>query len=128
MSVKENKEAVHRIYRLLNEGKGTTIYDNCTPDFIEHLPAGDMTRDTVISYEEQFASDFQDLRVSIKDMVAEGERVAVLVTWQGRHKATGKPITMTNANFFRFKKGQWAESWNVTDIRLAQQLGENPSK
>jgi predicted ester cyclase len=77
-------------------------------------------------FESEFLAAFPDIKVTINDMVAEGDKVAVLVTWKGTNKETGKKIEMTNANIFRIANGKWAEAWNVTDIRLAQQLEAIP--
>jgi predicted ester cyclase len=69
-----------------------------------------------------------NLNATINNMVAEGDKVALLVTWRWKQKDTGKKIEMTNANIFRITNGKFAEVWNVTDIRLAQQLGAAPKQ
>jgi predicted SnoaL-like aldol condensation-catalyzing enzyme len=126
MSVKENKVLVRRIYELINQGKYLEAYDFCAPGFKEHMTDRDMSKKQAMKFEDEFLADFPDINVTINDMVAEGDKVAVFVTWKGTHKVTGKKIEMTNANIFRIADGQWVETWNVTDIRLAEQLGNRP--
>ena len=68
-------------------------------------------------------------------MVAEGDKVAVLVNWKGTHQgeymgitATGKKIDITVAMIIKIAGGRWVEFWNVTDVCMLQQLGVIPSK
>jgi ketosteroid isomerase-like protein len=129
MSVEEdNKVLVRHIYELINRGGLAACYELCAPDYIEHMTDRDMDLEQSKEFEEKFFNDFSDISVTVDHMVAEGDKVAVLVTWRATQKDTGKKIEMTNANIFKFAHGKWAESWNVTDIRLAQQLGAIPSQ
>jgi len=66
-------------------------------------------------------------------MVAEGDKVAVMVNWRATHRGeymgippTGKKIDITVAFFTRIVAGRWVEFWNVTDVGLIQQLGIMP--
>jgi len=66
-------------------------------------------------------------------MVAEGDKVAVLVNWRATHRGeymgippTGKKIDITVAFLIRIVAGRWVEFWNVTDVSLIQQLGIMP--
>ena len=126
MSVEENKVLVRRIYELINLGDSAACYEFCAPGYAEHLTDRDMNLEESKKFEADFLAAFPDIKVTINDMIAEGDKVAVMVTWKGTHKDTGKKIEMTNANIFRIANGKWAETWNVTDIRLAQQLGAIP--
>jgi ketosteroid isomerase-like protein len=128
MSIKEeNKALVKHIYELINKEDLAACYELCAPDYIEHMTDRNMNLEQSREFEKKFFNDFTGINVTIDHMVAEGDKVAVLVTWKAQQKDTGKKIEMTNANIFRFSNGKWAESWNVTDIRLAQQLGTIPS-
>lgn len=126
MSVEENKALVRRIYELINSGDSASYFEFCAPGYTEHMTDHDMNLEESKKFEADFLAAFPDIKVAINDMVAEGDKVAVMVTWKGTHKDTGKKIEMTNANIFKFANGKWAETWNVTDIRLAQQLGSIP--
>ncbi len=78
---------------------------------------------------------FEDLNVTIEDMVAEGDKVAARFTARGIHKGafmglhpTGKPITMTGIEIFRVEDGKIAEIWGEANlIGLMQQLGVVPA-
>jgi len=135
MSIEENKALVRRVYELLNRGELDAYYELLAPEYVEHLTTGDMSLEQLEQFEAMFFAAFPDTNITIDDMVAEGDRVAVLVTWRGTHKGefhgiapTGKKVEMTNANIFRIDAGRCAEGWNVTDMRFMQQLGVIPEQ
>jgi predicted ester cyclase len=59
--------------------------------------------------------EFPDVRVEIESMVAEGDLVAVRLTFRGTHAPTGQQATWPEMVFVRFSEGTAAESWEVTD-------------
>jgi len=133
MSIKENKELVRHVVDCWNRRDMESFYDVLAPEYVEHLPSGEVTLKQLKEYARTFYTAFPDINITIKDMVAEGDRVAVLVNWQATHKgeymgipATGKKIDINVAMIIKIKDGKWVEFWNVTDIRLAQQLGAVP--
>jgi predicted SnoaL-like aldol condensation-catalyzing enzyme len=128
LSIKENKALARHVYELLNNREFNKLFELWAPGYILHSISGDLSAEQARQFEVQFFVDFPDAKANVEETIAEGEKVAVLVTWQGTHKATGKKIKMTNANIFRITDGKLAELWNVTDIRLAQQLGDVPNK
>jgi steroid delta-isomerase-like uncharacterized protein len=77
---------------------------------------------------------FEHLKVTIEDMVAEGNNVTARFTAHGIHKgsfmglpATGKPITMAGIEIFRIKDGKIVELWGEANLLgLMQQLGIFP--
>jgi predicted SnoaL-like aldol condensation-catalyzing enzyme len=59
--------------------------------------------------------DFPDIHVEIEDIVAEGDMVAVRLTFSGTHAPTGELATWPEMVFARFSEGKAVESWEVTD-------------
>ncbi len=59
--------------------------------------------------------EFPDIRVKIEDMVAEGDVVAIRLTFSGTHSPTGERATWPEMVFARFSGGKAVESWEVTD-------------
>jgi predicted ester cyclase len=59
--------------------------------------------------------EFPDVRVEIASIVAEGDMVAVRLTFTGTHAPTGKRPTWPETVFGRFSEGKAVESWEVTD-------------
>jgi predicted ester cyclase len=69
------------------------------PEYVEHLPSGDVTLAQLKKYSGTFFTAFPDIYITIKDIVAEGNKVAMLVNWKATHRgeymgipATGKRI------------------------------------
>ena len=77
---------------------------------------------------------FQDLQVTIEDMMAEDDRVACRFTARGVHAGefmglppTGKKIAMTGIEIFRLRNGKITELWGEANLMgLMQQLGILP--
>jgi predicted ester cyclase len=135
MSIKENKALVRRVVELWNQRDMGSFFNILAPEYVEHLPTGDVSLEHLKQYAHTFFAAFPDISITINDMVAEGDKVAVLVNWKATHKGeymgippTGNKIDITVAMLIKIVGGKWVEFWNVTDIRLAQQLGAVPKK
>lgn len=126
MSIEENKALVYRIYEFENRHDVTELYGLTTRDYVLHLTDRDLPREKAIQFEGEFFNEFPDVSATVLDMVAEGDKVFVMVRWRGTQKKSGKKIEMTNANLIRVVNGKWSETWNITDQRLLQQLGVVP--
>jgi len=78
---------------------------------------------------------FPDLKVTIEDMIAEGDKVVARFTMTGTHKgefmgiaATGKKVTVTGIEILRIAEGKLVEHWEAFDeLGMMQQLGTIPS-
>jgi steroid delta-isomerase-like uncharacterized protein len=133
MSIKENKALVCRVIEFWNRRDMNAFFKILAPEYVEHLPTGDVSLEQLKKYATKFFAAFPDISITVDDMVAEGDKVAVLVNWRATHKGeymgippTGKKIDITVAMIIKIVGGRWVEFWNVTDIRLAQQLGAIP--
>ena len=77
---------------------------------------------------------FPDLRITVEDVIAEGDKVAARNSVTGTHRGeymglppTGKAITYNEIFIFRFAGGRIAETWGVVDVlSLMRQLGVSP--
>ena len=135
MSIKENKALVRHVVELWNRRDMDAFFKLLAPEYVEHLPSGDISLEQLKKYAPKFFAAFPDISITINDMVAEGDKVAVLVNWRATHKGeymgippTGKKIDITVAMIIKIVGGRWMEFWNVTDIRLMQQLGVIPKQ
>ncbi len=59
--------------------------------------------------------DFPDIRVDIESIVAEGDMVALRLTFSGTHAPSGRKAVWPEMVFARFTEGKAVESWQVTD-------------
>lgn len=77
---------------------------------------------------------FADLTFTVEDLVAEGDLVAVRLTFRGIHRGewkglapTGKRIEVTEMMFFRFSESKVIELWEDYDeYGMRLQLSEEP--
>jgi steroid delta-isomerase-like uncharacterized protein len=82
-----------------------------------------------------YRSAFPDMRVTIEDLVAEGDKVAARWSVTGTHRgelmgipATGKRVTVTGIEINRFAGGKLVEHWESFDqLSMMQQLGVVPA-
>jgi ketosteroid isomerase-like protein len=86
MSVEENKALVRRIYDFENRHDVVGLYALTTKDYILHLTNRDLPLNQAKEFEEAFFKEFPDVNATIRDMVAEGDKVFVLVTWRGTQR------------------------------------------
>jgi steroid delta-isomerase-like uncharacterized protein len=83
-----------------------------------------------------FRAAFPDLKVTINDIIAEGDTVAARITWRGTHKgtyegipATGKKARSQSIIIVRIKDGKIAEGREQFDgLSFRQQLGAGPKE
>jgi predicted ester cyclase len=77
---------------------------------------------------------FPDMRSTVEDLFAEGDKVADRMTWQATHQGelmgippTGNTVTGTEMHISRIAEGNIVERWSQGDnLGLMQQLGAVP--
>jgi len=134
MSIKENKALVRRVYELSTLKNLVAFFEFLAPAYVEHLPTGDISLKQLKQGIPAFFTAFPDIHITIEDMVAEGDKVAVLMTSRGTHKGefmgippTGNKIEMRNTCIIRIANGKLAEWWGTLDgLNMMQQLGVIP--
>ncbi len=138
MSTEENKAIARRWFEEGINRHNLAIMDELfAPDFTEHMPIGPGAQS--LEEAKQFvagtSAGMPDMRATVEEMVAEGDKVVVRYTVTGTQTgdfmgipATGKPIKMTAIDILRFKDGKIAEHWLEGDqLGMMQQLGVIPT-
>ncbi len=136
MSIEENKALVRHAFELMNRKELDSFFKLLDPGYVAHYTIGDLPLEQAKQFETMYFAAFPDASATIEDMVAEGDKVAIRVTWRGTHKGefigiapTGKQIEMTNTLIFRIAVGKLAENWaTIDELRMMQQLGAIPSQ
>jgi steroid delta-isomerase-like uncharacterized protein len=138
MSAEENKALMRRFIDEVINGKNLAAIDELVaPDIVEHeegppgMPGG---REGTKQFFGMVFNAFPDLKATLEDVVAEGDRLAVRQTWRGTHKgefmgvpATGKTVAFQVLDWLRFRDGKATEHWGAADtMALMQQLGVAP--
>ena len=130
----KNKNVVRRFYEALSTGDASGPNESVAIDYLNHnaipgqKPGLEGFKETIASIRRAFP----DLRFTIDDQVAEGDRVATRYTVYGTHRgefmgvaATGKPVSWTALVLQRIADDKIQESWLQWDqLGLLQQLGE----
>jgi steroid delta-isomerase-like uncharacterized protein len=135
MSVDEHKAVVRRFYEeVWQRGNLAVAEEVFAPDYVRH----DLRPTTAVPGPEgqkqiaaAFRAAFDDLRFEVEIVIGEGSYVAARWTASGTHtgrwgdvEATGRPVTLSAVNIFRFEQGLVAEIWNHRDdLGLREQLG-----
>ena len=137
-SAEENKAVVLRqeeeIFTRGNLDAAEEIY---APGYVGHDPSNP---EDVMGPEaaKQAAADyrraFPDLRVTVEDLIAEGDKVVARLRFRGTHLGelegiapTGRRVDCTGIVVSRMEGGKIAEDWaNFDDLGLMRQLGAIP--
>ncbi len=107
-------------------------YTHHDPNLPPELQHG---RDAYKRVVAMFLAAFPDLRTTVDDLIAEGDKVTARWTFRGTHQGafmgmppTGKQITGTGMSITRIADGKIAETWVTFDaLGLMQQLGVVPA-
>jgi steroid delta-isomerase-like uncharacterized protein len=131
-----NKDLVHRWFEeVWNQGREDTIQELFAANGIGHgLGEGEATVHGPAEF-KTFARNLRgslpDVRISVEDTVAEGDRVAVRVLLTGSHTGhglgvapTGRKVSVAGVIIVRISGGQIVEGWNSWDqLGLLRQIG-----
>ena len=137
MSTEGSKALSRRVIEeIINKQNPALADELIDPNFVDHGIAGMGFKgpEGFKQYVTTFITAFPDLRLTIDDMVAEGDKVALRLTARGTHKGdfmgiapTGKQFTVTGIVIQRIAGGKMAEGWLVNDVLgMMQQLGVIP--
>ena len=118
MGTADNKAVLQRIFDEVINGKNLELTDDLYSDAHELHPEVPGIGRGPAGMKHAFAglhAEFPDVRVEIESMVAEGDMVAVRLTFSGTHAPTGERATWPEMVFTRFAAGKATESWEITD-------------
>ncbi len=135
MSTEDNKALARRVYEeSMNERNLAVLDEAYLPDFAYHAPMRtiqgvDALKQALVSY---FAA-FPDMRITIEDLIAEGDRVVLRFSYRATHTGdfmglppTGKQIVVPGIGILRFVNGQVVEEW-VNQDPLPHLVGIGPA-
>jgi predicted ester cyclase len=137
MSTEQNKATIRRAYEeVLNKGNVAILNELMAPNYVSHGPGGLDVKgpEGFGQYVTMMRTAFPDIRVTLENMVAEGDYVAHRFTLTGTHRGdwlsippTGKRVTVTGNVLSRFAAGKEVEAWEELDmLSFMQQLGAIP--
>lgn len=140
MTNDKNAATVRRLVdEIWNKGNYALADEVLSPSYTNHDPTAGGLPDGVESF-KQFASGyrtaFPDMRLTIEDMLSDGDKVVWRWNVRGTHTglllgipATGKPVEISGTVITRFdKSGRVVEDWSQWNaLGLFQQIGAVPN-
>jgi len=139
----QNKDIVKRYWNgKWNERRPEVLDELQTSDVVYHGTS--MQMNNLEEYKQvysSFLSAFHDTKITIDEIIAEGDKVMTRVTLSGVHKGelegmppTGNAATMRAFTVFRLVDGKIVEEWEIIDelammmaigMELKPKVGEN---
>ena len=135
MTPEENKAIVRRFFE--------DVWNNQKLEVVDHvfaptvlLNGQPVPREAIKQLVTTRRVAFPDIKVTVEDQVAEGDKVSTRRTWQATHHgpyrgvaATGKPVKWIQISIVRLVDGRIVEDWPVADeLGILQQLGHLPGE
>lgn len=130
-SCEDNKALIRRLFdSWINKKNISAVDEMVTPDYISHESGEDTDADGTKLFLTGLFKSFPDVRVTIDDIVCEGDKVVVRNTWRATDTGgfagmapTGKSVEVSGIVIWRIEEGRAAERWAVIDYRsLIRQL------
>jgi steroid delta-isomerase-like uncharacterized protein len=139
-TLEQNNKVVYRRFleEVFNEGRLDKLGDLLSPSYVLHdappgTPKGSAAIKQIVT---MFRGALPDLKITIEEIIAEGDKVCVRAMTRGTHKgtlfgipATGKAMAMPGLTMVTIVDGRLVESWVKNDIMgLMKQLGADKKK
>jgi len=138
---KENKKVLtRRSWEIVAQGNLDTLKDALVEvyadDIVLHEPDEDVRGiEGLKQFVSMIRSAIPDLRITLEDDIAEGEKVVSRWRAQGTHQGelmgiapTGNKVIITGITIHRIEEGKIVEEWENWDaLGLMQQIGAIPS-
>ena len=134
MSTEANKAIIRRFVEEVQNGGDLTVLDEiAAADYVNHTapPGVPPDREGLKQLTAMFRRAFPDGRMTVEDLVAEGDRVVTRKTFRGTHGGelmgippTGRAVAIQLIDIVRLADGKAVESWSAADdLGMLQQLG-----
>ena len=114
-TVKENKVTTQKIVEIFNTGDLSEVDSLFSPEYVDHQRPSWLD----VNGSEEFKQivmgarkSLPNLRVTIEDIIAEGDTVVVRLQWHSTHPE-GKKIERETIDILRFAHGKAVEHWGA---------------
>jgi predicted ester cyclase len=130
-----NKAVVRRYFDMFNASRFELLDQIVTPEYGDRLEGQSAGIDVIRSYLKGLKASFPDFTWTIEQIIAEGDRVAVMNRVTGTHlhdfgdmKASGNRVDFQAFQIYRIADGKLAEHWEVADFtKFQEQLSAKPA-
>lgn len=133
----KNTAVINRLYEAINQGQMDKLDPFFADNFVDHeeLPPNfPQNKEGAKQLFTMLRQAFPDLKFTVNDMVAKGDKVWAYLTISGTQNgpfmdmpASGKKMSIKALDIIRFVDGKAAEHWGLTDdMTMMKQLGAIP--
>ena len=130
----QNKALARRFYEeVFNQKNLNAIDELCDPAFVDHnaMPGQRPGAEGLKESFGQMLSGLPDLRITVHELVSQGDIVVARFTAEGTHSAelmgaapTGQRVTLRGIDMVRLQNGRAVEAWHEgNDMEVLMQLG-----
>ena len=130
----KNKEISRQFYEeIINQGKLENLESIMDSNFQDHLaPQQPPGIKGFVDFLKMVSTAFPDIQVSVEDILAEGDRVAVRLSVSGTHNGvlmgniqpTGKKVKWTGIDILRIENGKIKDRWSERNLlSMLKQIG-----
>ena len=136
MTLEQNKAIATRFIQEVFVDADERAADELTaPNFVPHSwPGVEPGVEGLKQAQRRVSAGLEDARMTIEDVIAEGDKVVVRLTSHGRHAGefmgmppSGKAYDISEIHIFRIADGQVIEHWRDADmLGMLRQLGAFP--
>jgi steroid delta-isomerase-like uncharacterized protein len=130
----ENKAAARAEFEIWGTGELDKLDELVALDVLHHDPYDPYAADGLEGLKKSIELNrtaFPDIRITVEDQVAEGDKVVTRWTAAMTHegelggvKPSGKRVTMSGTTIERFEDGKVVEAWRSMDtLDLLRQIG-----
>jgi predicted ester cyclase len=125
----QNKAAIRRLIDEIYHKGNMAIFDEIVADNAV-LHDNERTIESLEMAKRQIRmvlNRYQNIQITIEDMIAEGDKVAARSTFRGVFRQNGKSLISPSITISKFKDGKIIEVWRAFDIaNIFRQLGISP--
>jgi predicted SnoaL-like aldol condensation-catalyzing enzyme len=111
----ENKEIILKLFHEVINLRNVSYFDQVyVPNAIDHSAWPGQAPGTagIKQAVKEFLETFSELKVTVEDVIAEGNKVATRETWKGTHTSTGKAGSGSVIHIFWIQDGKVTEEWS----------------
>jgi len=127
--IRREKSIVRKWIEAYNKRNLDVFDEFIASDYVDHTNKVD--RDGLKQLFTMGFTGFPDWHETIEDIIAEGDKVWIRLSYTGTHTGefmgllpTGKKITSKGVDIYRIVNGKLAEYWNVIDnVDMFKQIG-----
>jgi len=123
-----NKATMHRfIEEVYHQGNMDAFDEVFAENCVLHINEKTASLETAKRQTRMINGMFRDIEVTIDDIIAEGDLVAMRVIFKGIFRRNGNEMTLPSITFCRFKDEKAIEIWRAFDnAYIFKQLGIEP--